>query len=37
MRLFGPKAAASLGIYEHRHDHTHALSGDVICDGHQHD
>ena len=37
MRLFGPKASASLGIYEHRHDHTHALSGDVICDGHQHD
>jgi zinc transport system ATP-binding protein len=37
MRLFGPKAAASLGIYEHRHDHTHALSGDVVCDGHQHD
>ncbi len=34
VRLFGPKAAANLGIYEHRHDHTHALSGDVVCDGH---
>ena len=37
MRLFGPKAAASLGIYEHRHDHTHALSGEVVCDGRNHD
>jgi zinc transport system ATP-binding protein len=36
VRLFGPKAAASLGIYEHRHDHTHAPSGDVVCDGHHH-
>ncbi len=36
VRLFGPKAAASLGIYEHRHDHTHAPSGDVVCDGHRH-
>jgi zinc transport system ATP-binding protein len=33
VRLFGPKAAASLGIYEHRHDHMHTLSGDVACDG----
>ena len=37
MRLFGPKAAMSLGIYEHRHDHTHALSGEVVCDGRNHD
>jgi zinc transport system ATP-binding protein len=35
-RLFGPKAAASLGIYEHHHDHTHTLSRDVACDGHSH-
>ena len=27
VRLFGPKAAASLGVYEHRHDHTHTLAG----------
>ena len=36
VRLFGPKAAASLGIYEHHHDHTHTLSGDVACEGHHH-
>ncbi len=36
VRLFGPKAAASLGLYEHHHDHTHTLSGDVVCDGHHH-
>jgi zinc transport system ATP-binding protein len=34
VRLFGPDAAASLGLYSHRHDHTHALSGDVACDDH---
>ena len=33
VRLFGPRAAASLGLYTHRHDHTHTLSGDVACDG----
>jgi zinc transport system ATP-binding protein len=33
VRLFGPDAAASLGLYSHRHDHTHALSGDVARDG----
>jgi len=32
VRLFGPEAAASLGIYGHHHDHTHTLSGDV-CGG----
>ncbi len=37
VRLFGPRAAASLGIYEHHHDHTHTLSGDVACEGHQHE
>jgi zinc transport system ATP-binding protein len=31
MRLFGPDAAASLGLYRHSHDHTHTLSGDVAC------
>jgi zinc transport system ATP-binding protein len=31
-RLFGPNAA-SLGLYRHRHDHAHTLSGDVMCDG----
>ena len=36
VRLFGPKAAASLGIYEHHHDHTHTLAGDVVCDGRAH-
>jgi zinc transport system ATP-binding protein len=36
VRLFGPKAAASLGLYAHRHDHTHTLSGDVACDGRHH-
>ncbi len=29
VRLFGPDAAASFGIYSHRHDHRHTLSGDV--------
>ncbi len=33
VRLFGPEAAASLGLYKHSHDHTHGLSGD-ISDGH---
>jgi zinc transport system ATP-binding protein len=30
MRLFGPDAAASFGLYAHRHDHTHALSGEEV-------
>ncbi|MGO9170423.1 MAG: ATP-binding cassette domain-containing protein [Rhodomicrobium sp.] len=34
VRLFGPDAAASFGLYSHRHDHTHTLSGDVACGGH---
>ena len=33
VRLFGPKAAAAFGLYSHRHDHTHTLSGDVACGG----
>jgi zinc transport system ATP-binding protein len=32
-RLFGPDAAASFGLYSHRHDHTHTLSGEVARDG----
>ncbi len=34
VRLFGPDAAASFGLYSHRHDHTHTLSGDIACGGH---
>jgi zinc transport system ATP-binding protein len=33
VRLFGPDAAASFGLYSHRHDHTHTLSGAVARDG----
>jgi zinc transport system ATP-binding protein len=33
VRLFGPDAAASFGLYSHRHDHTHTLSGDVAGSG----
>jgi zinc transport system ATP-binding protein len=29
VRLFGPDAAASFGLYSHHHDHAHTLSGDV--------
>jgi zinc transport system ATP-binding protein len=36
VRLFGPEASASLGLYAHRHDHTHTLSGEVAC-GHVHE
>jgi zinc transport system ATP-binding protein len=35
VRLFGPEAARSFGLYSHHHDHTHTLSGDVAC-GHGH-
>jgi zinc transport system ATP-binding protein len=35
VRLFGPEAARSFGLYQHHHDHTHTLSGDVTC-GHDH-
>jgi zinc transport system ATP-binding protein len=35
-RLFGPKAAASLGLYHHRHDHAHTLSGEIARDGRRH-
>ncbi len=30
LSLFGPRAAASLAVYTHHHDHRHALSGDVL-------
>ncbi len=33
VRLFGPDASASFGLYRHRHDHTHSLSGDIACGG----
>ena len=37
-RLFGPERAAAYGIYTHKHDHEHSLSGDVCCDHeHNHD
>ena len=36
-RLFGPDAAASFGLYSHRHDHKHTLSGGVARDGHDRD
>lgn len=29
-RLFGPQAAAALGVYAHHHDHAHDLAGEVI-------
>jgi len=29
VRLFGPRAAESLAVYEHQHDHAHDLSGGV--------
>ena len=33
VRLFGPDAAASLGLYSHRHDHKHTLSGGIAGGG----
>lgn len=30
VRLFGPRAARAFAVYPHRHDHGHALSGEVI-------
>lgn len=33
-RLFGPRAAKALAVYEHAHDHTHLLDGRVrLADG----
>jgi zinc transport system ATP-binding protein len=28
--LFGPRAAAGLAIYTHKHDHAHDLAGEVL-------
>lgn len=46
LRLFGPRAAQAYAVYEHHHDHAHALSGEVVqapgsdgrhdCHGHGH-
>ncbi|HYN39215.1 MAG TPA: metal ABC transporter ATP-binding protein [Rhodospirillales bacterium] len=33
VRLFGPRAAAALGVYAHHHDHAHDLAGDVVAAG----
>ena len=33
VRLFGPEAARAFGLYQHHHDHTHTLSGEVSCCG----
>jgi zinc transport system ATP-binding protein len=30
VRLFGPRAAATLAVYPHRHDHGHSLAGEVV-------
>ncbi len=30
VRLFGPRAAAALGVYAHHHDHAHDLAGGVV-------
>jgi zinc transport system ATP-binding protein len=29
-RLFGPRAAGTVALYRHHHDHAHALSGEVV-------
>jgi zinc transport system ATP-binding protein len=30
VRLFGPRAAQTLAVYAHRHDHGHGLAGEVV-------
>jgi zinc transport system ATP-binding protein len=41
LRLFGPRAAGAVALYQHHHDHTHGLHGEVVgaedctC-GHEH-
>lgn len=37
LELFGPRAAATLAIYQHHHDHTHLPDGRVLDGGHGHD
>jgi zinc transport system ATP-binding protein len=32
LALFGAKAAQTLAVYTHHHDHKHNLHGDVVCD-----
>jgi zinc transport system ATP-binding protein len=32
-RLFGPRAASTVALYRHHHDHAHALSGEVVDKG----
>ncbi len=36
LSLFGAKAAETLAIYRHHHDHTHLPDGRVAADGHHH-
>lgn len=36
LELFGPKAAQSLAVYTHNHDHRHNLHGDVVCEHAEH-
>ena len=31
LALFGHKAAASLAVYSHEHDHAHDLAGEVVA------
>jgi zinc transport system ATP-binding protein len=37
LRLFGERAASTLAIYEHHHDHEHHDDGCVVPEGHAHD
>jgi zinc transport system ATP-binding protein len=42
LRLFGPRAAGAVAIYQHHHDHMHGLHGEVVeakdCScGHEHE
>jgi zinc transport system ATP-binding protein len=37
LRLFGERAARTLAIYEHHHDHEHHDDGCVVPEGHEHD
>jgi len=37
LRLFGERAAGSLAIYQHHHDHEHHDDGCVVVGGHEHD
>ncbi|KKC33182.1 zinc ABC transporter ATP-binding protein ZnuC [Devosia psychrophila] len=37
LKLFGERAAGSLAIYQHHHDHEHHDDGCVVAEGHEHD